>query len=130
MRWITGIKMQSRISMIQNGKGKMSRTFLRTHEELNFSIGVDDNSKSAADTNQRQLDERASPLPGGSSSCWRVGEQLWQSTAAPPLVELDRKSRWKDQQELARPAVRFSLYRSAWQHRFERRLHYQAHLTV
>jgi hypothetical protein len=45
MRWITGIKMQSRISMIQNGKGKMSRAFLRTHEELNFSIGVDDNSK-------------------------------------------------------------------------------------
>ena len=86
--------------------------------------------QNAADTNQRQLDERASPLPGGSSSCWKVGEQLWQSTAAPPWVELDRKSRWKDQQELARPAVRFSLYRSAWQHRFERRLHYQAHLTV
>jgi hypothetical protein len=37
--------MQSRISMIQNGKGKMSRAFLRAHEELNFSIGVNDNSK-------------------------------------------------------------------------------------
>ena len=45
MRWITGIKVQGRISVIQNGKGKMSRAFLGAHEELNVSVGVDDNAK-------------------------------------------------------------------------------------
>ena len=121
--------MQGRISVIQNGKRKMSRAFLGAHEELNFLVGVDDNVKTLlapiSDSSMKGL-----PLPGGSSSYWMAGEQLWRSTAAPPVAELNRKTRWKDQQELARPAVLFSLCRSAWQHRFERRHHCQAHLTV
>tara|TARA_B100001564_G_scaffold333206_1_gene320698 strand:- start:570 stop:827 length:258 start_codon:yes stop_codon:yes gene_type:complete len=37
--------MEGRISMIKNGKRQMSRAFLRSHEELNFSVGVDNNPK-------------------------------------------------------------------------------------
>ena len=37
--------MQGRISIIQNGKWKMGRAFLRANQELDFSVGVYINSK-------------------------------------------------------------------------------------
>jgi hypothetical protein len=87
MRWITGIKMQGRISMIQYGKRKMSRAFLRTHEELNFSVGVDDNSKTLpapiSNSSMKGLDpclEAVTRTGGLKNSCgYRLQYLFWWS---------------------------------------------------
>jgi hypothetical protein len=73
--------------MIQNGKGKMSRAFLRTHEELNFSVGVDDNSKTLptpiSDSSMKGLDpclEAVARAGGLENSCGdRLQHLLWWS---------------------------------------------------
>jgi hypothetical protein len=73
--------------MIQNGKRKMSRAFLRTHEELNFSVGVDDNSKTLSapisNSSMKGLDpclEAVTRTGGMKNSCSdRLQYLLWWS---------------------------------------------------
>jgi hypothetical protein len=90
--------MQSRISIIQNGKGKVSRAFLRTNEELNFTVGLDDNTKTLpapiSDSSMKGLDpclEAVARTGWLENSCGdRLQHLLWRSQVGRPDGKINK----------------------------------------